>query len=147
MQGAIVIWLLAAVAFGVIEGVTTVLVSIWMAIGAVAAAVVAALGYSIMAQLLIFLIVSALLLMLTAPLSRKFRNRKMVSTNADRLIGQEGIVISSIDSIENRGQVKVLGQIWSACGLDGETITEGEKVTVEMIEGVRVIVKKKESEM
>lgn len=143
MQGAIVVWLITAVVFGVIEGATTFLVSIWMAAGAVAAAIVAALGYSIMAQLLTFLVVSALLLALTAPLTKRFRNRKMVSTNADRLIGQEGIVLSAIDPIENTGQVKVLGQIWSASGLDGETIAEGEKVLIESIEGVRVIVKKK----
>ena len=143
MNGAIIIWLVVAVIFGVAEATTAVLVSIWMAIGAVVAAVVAAFGGSIMAQLLTFLIVSALLLALTAPLSRKFRNHEMTSTNADRLIGQEGIVLSAIDPIENKGQVKVLGQIWSAYGMDDERIAEGEKVTIEAIEGVRVTVKKK----
>lgn len=143
MNGAIIVWLIAAVVFAVAEATTTALISIWMAVASVITAVVAAFGGSIMAQLLTFLIVSALLLVLTAPLSRKFHNRNMTSTNADRLIGQEGIVLSAIDPIENKGQVKALGQIWSAYGMDDEVIAEGEKVIIEAIEGVRVTVRKK----
>ncbi|MEE1012959.1 MAG: NfeD family protein [Clostridia bacterium] len=143
MNGAVIVWLLAAVVFGVAESATVVLVSIWMAVGAVAAAIAAAFGQNLMVQILIFLVVSAILLVLTAPLSRKFRSKKMESTNADRLIGQEGVVLVSIDAIENKGQVKVLGQIWSVSAADGVAIAQGEKVIVESIEGVRVIVKKK----
>ena len=143
MNGAVIVWLLAAVVFGVVESATVVLVSIWMAVGAVAAAIAAAFGQNLMVQILIFLVVSAILLVLTAPLSRKFRSKKMESTNADRLIGQDGVVLVSIDAIENKGQVKVLGQIWSASAADGVAIAQGEKVIVESIEGVRVIVKKK----
>lgn len=144
MNGAVIVWLLAAVVFGVAESATVVLVSIWMAVGAVAAAIAAAFGQNLMVQILIFLIVSAILLVLTAPLSRKFRSKKMESTNADRLIGQEGVVLVPIDAIENKGQVKVLGQIWSASAVDGIAVSQGEKVIVESIEGVRVIVKKKD---
>lgn len=143
MNGAVIVWLLAAVIFGVAESATVVLVSIWMAVGAVAAAIAAAFGQNLMVQILIFLVVSAILLVLTAPLSRKFRSKKMESTNADRLIGQEGVVLVPIDAIENKGQVKVLGQIWSASAVDGTAIAQGAKVIVESIEGVRVIVKKK----
>ena len=144
MNGVVIVWLLAAVVFGVAESATVVLVSIWMAVGAVAAAIAAAFGQNLMVQILIFLIVSAILLVLTAPLSRKFRSKKMESTNADRLIGQEGVVLVPIDAIENKGQVKVLGQIWSASEVDGIAVSQGEKVIVESIEGVRVIVKKKD---
>ncbi len=38
------IWILAAVVFGVLEGITAQLVSIWFVLGAVAAAVAAACG-------------------------------------------------------------------------------------------------------
>ena len=40
------IWILAAVVFGVLEGITAQLVSIWFVLGAVAAAVAAAAGLS-----------------------------------------------------------------------------------------------------
>lgn len=142
MTGAVIVWLATAVVLGVIEGVTISLVSIWMALAAVVSAITAALGGSIMTQMLVFVAVSAVLLVLTAPLSRKFRNQKKTSTNADRLLEQEGVVLRRIDPIENKGQIKVMGQVWSASGQNGETIDDGEKVKVVSIEGVHAIVKK-----
>ena len=95
-----------------------------------------------MVQMLVFVAVSAVLLVLTAPLSRKFRNQKKTSTNADRLLEQEGVVLRRIAPIENKGQIKVMGQVWSASGQNGEPIDDGEKVKVVSIEGVHAIVKK-----
>ncbi len=145
MNGAIVVWLIVAVIFGLIEASTVSLVSVWMAAAAVFAAFAAALQLSLLTQILVFLLASAFLLILTAPLSKKFRNREMTSTNADRLFGQEGIVLTVIDPIENKGTIKVSGQVWSASSKDKIIIEPGEKVIVESIEGVRAIVKKMES--
>lgn len=142
MNFAAGVWLITAVVLGIIESMTVALVSIWMAIGAFAAAVAAFMGFNAAVQFLVFSIVSALMLILTAPLSKKFRQSKKVSTNADRLIGQEGVVLKNIDPIENKGQIKVMGQIWSAEGIGGAEIGIGEKVTVKAIEGVHVIVEK-----
>ncbi len=141
MNGAVIVWLGAAVVLGIVEGLTVALVSVWMAAGAVCAAVVAALGGSILLQILVFLVVSALLLVVTIPLTKKFRQHKSVSTNADRLIGAEGVVIRKLDPIENKGQIKALGQIWSASTVDHSEIEIGEKVVVQAIEGVHAIVK------
>lgn len=134
------VWLITAVVLGIIESITVALVSIWMAIGAFAAAVFAFFGFSTAVQVLVFAAVSALMLILTAPLSKRFRQSKKVSTNADRLIGQEGVVLRRVDPIENKGQIKVMGQIWSAEGADGTELDIGEKVIVKAIEGVHVIV-------
>lgn len=144
MNGAVIVWLGAAVVLGIVEGLTVALVSVWMAVGAVCAAVVAALGGSILLQILVFLVVSALLLVVTIPLTKKFRQHKSVSTNADRLIGAEGVVIRKLDPIENKGQIKALGQIWSASSVDHSEIEIGEKVVVQAIEGVHAIVKAEE---
>ena len=145
MNGAIVVWLIVAVIFGLIEASTVSLVSVWMAAAAVFAAFAAALQLSLLTQILVFLLASAFLLILTAPLSKKFRNREITSTNADRLFGQKGIVLTVIDPIENKGTIKVSGQVWSASSKDKIIIEPGEKVIVESIEGVRAIVKKMES--
>ena len=40
-------------------------------------------------------------------------------------IGAEGVVITALDPIENRGQVKVMGQIWSAKAHNNQTVPEG----------------------
>ncbi|MBE5040256.1 NfeD family protein [Ructibacterium gallinarum] len=140
MAGAVIVWLVTAVVLGIIEGLTVALVCIWMAVAAVAAAVAAALNASIMVQILVFAVVSVVLLILTAPLSRKFRHGKRIRTNADRLFGQKGVVIRKIDSVENKGQIKVMGQVWSASGKDGQSFACGEEVLVDHIEGVHAVV-------
>ncbi len=142
MNGTVVVWLIVAVVLGIVEGLTVSLISIWMAIGAVGAAIVAAFGGSIFVQIIVFLLLSALLLVLTVPFSKRFRNKSVTSTNADRLIGAEGIVVVKIEPIENTGQIKVLGQIWSASSLNHTVIEIGEKVIVESIEGVKAVVKR-----
>lgn len=144
MNGAIVVWLMVALVFGIIEASTVSLVSVWMAGAAIFAAIAAALNLSLLTQILVFLIGSALLLILTAPLSKKFRNREVISTNADRLFGMQGVVLTAIDPIENQGTIKVAGQVWSAISKDNTVIQSGETVIVEGIEGVRAVVTKAE---
>ena len=140
MNGAVLVWLVAAVVLGVIEGMTVALVSIWMAVGAVGAAVTAAFGGSVLMQILVFLILSALLLVCTIPLSSKFRKQKTVRTNADRLIGAEGVVLSRIDAIENKGQIKALGQVWSAASANQEEFEIGDRVVDKALDGLHAIV-------
>ena len=59
-------------------------------------------------------------------------------TNADRVLGKEGIVIKTIDPMEGKGQVKVIGQTWSA--KSDRVIEEGRKIRVTGMEGVKLIV-------
>ncbi len=142
MNGAVIVWLIAAVVFGIVEGITVSLVSVWMAAGAVSAAIVAVFGGSILWQMIVFLMVSAVLLILTVPLFRRIREKKTIKTNADRLIGSDAVVIRRVEPMENQGQVKVMGQVWSASSVDHTVIEIGEKVVVQSIEGVRAIVKR-----
>ena len=66
------------------------------------------------------------------------RMGKIQPTNADRVIGHEGVVIVAIDPVAGKGQVKVDGQIWSAkCDV---SVEEGAKVKVLALEGVKAVV-------
>lgn len=136
-------WLLLAVVLGLIEAGTVSLVTIWPAAAAVVAAFFAAFGVSEGIQGAVFIVVSGVLLVLTRPLARRFIKRRAVSTNADRIIGAEGIVTEKIDPVEGVGQVKVMGQIWSAKTESGETIEAGRSVIVSALEGVRAVVREK----
>jgi membrane protein implicated in regulation of membrane protease activity len=51
-------------------------------------------------------------------------------------------VTEKIDNIAAKGQVSVNGTVWTARSSDGTVIEENEKVTIEKIEGVKVIVNK-----
>ncbi len=133
-------WLGLAIVLSIIEAATAGLVTIWLVFGALAAWVCALLGLSFVFQLFIFLIVSYLLLVITRPIIKKWLSHKTVKTNADRFIGQTGLVIEKIDLVEGTGQVKVGGQIWSAVSIDGKEIELGNKVRVTAITGVKLVV-------
>ena len=145
MNNQALFWIVLAVTLGIIEACTVNLVTIWPAISALFVAILASIGVGQTAQSVIFIVISAILLALTRPLVKRISSKKFVATNADRIIGAEGIVIKRIDPIENSGQVKVMGQVWSAKTNDGTVIEENEFVTVSALEGVKVIVKKNEN--
>ena len=53
------VWLVLAIILGIIEAVTVTLVSVWFAIGAIAAIIPAYFGIPIWGQILVFLAASA----------------------------------------------------------------------------------------
>lgn len=134
------IWAFAIVAFGVLEGITAQLVSIWFVIGAIASLIASFLGATLTIQIIVFVAVSSLALLITRPIIKKRLNTKIQPTNADRCISQTGIVIEEINNLTPTGQVKVDGKIWTARSSNQETIAEGAVVTVEKIDGVKLIV-------
>ncbi len=136
------IWLGLLVAFIIIEMATAQLVTIWFAVGALASLITSIFTDNIIIQIVVFIVVSAIALIVTRPLAKKLTKTKMQPTNADMYIGSEGVVTESINNLEAKGQVKVRGSQWSARSFDDSVvIPEGKKVTVTKIEGVKLIVK------
>lgn len=138
-----VIWLIAVVVFVVAEAATLGLTSIWFACGSLLAMIAALLDVSIWGQLLVFILGSALLLASTRKWVSKLKLGR-VKTNADRIIGQQAVVIQTIDNQAAKGQVRVGGQVWTARSVEDEPILAGTQVEVVQITGVKVIVKKME---
>ena len=135
-------WLGAAAIFVVIEIITMGLTTIWFAGGALVGAVMAAFSLPLWSQIIAFVIVSVILLILTRPWALKYLNSRTVRTNADSLIGQTALVTQDIDNLNAKGQVKVEGQIRTARSIsDDVQLHEGQKVMIESISGVKVIVK------
>ena len=137
---AVVIWLIIALIAGIAEAATVSLISVWFALGAVAAAIAAAFGLGAIAQVIIFLTVSLILMALTAPLCRKFRMGEKTPTNADRLIGRTGIITEDVDPLQGKGEVKVGGQVWSVQVRGSGRARVGDNVIVEDIEGAHLVV-------
>lgn len=135
-----IFWLIAFIAFAIGEAVTVGLVSVWFAVGALAALFATALGAGLWLQIGVFLGVSALALALFKPLSSKYLKPKLSATNADRVIGASALVIKAIDNTQAQGQVKVNGQIWTARSAQDVVIPAGTDVKILRIEGVKVIV-------
>lgn len=134
-------WAVLMIAFVIVELITPQLVCIWFAVGSLGALITAALNAQLWLQILIFLVISAIMIIVSRPLYRKFIKTKLVPTNSDRVIGETAVVTESIDNIQAKGSVKVQGQLWTARSENGEVIPEGSQVTVIRIEGVKLIVK------
>ena len=134
------IWLIIAGVALIVEIMTVGFLVFWLAIGALIAMVVSFFIDSILVQTAVFVVSSAILLFATKPFVKKFANTKNVKTNAFSIIGKEGLVIKEIDSINEKGQVKVSGETWTAIGKDDEKIPVGTKIKVTEIDGVKAIV-------
>ena len=138
------LWLGAAVLFGVVEALTAGLVSIWFVAGAAAALIGALLGAGTGVQVALFLAVSAAALAATRPLVRRFTKDGTVATNADRALGETAKVTEAIDNAASTGAVYVDGKTWTARSADGTVIPAGERVCIESMEGVKLLVKQVE---
>ena len=136
------VWLVLTILFGIIESVTVQIVSIWFAGGSVCAMIAYALGANEAVQVGVFVLSSAIFLALTRPLVKKMTKNKKISTNADSLIGKTAVVTKKTDELGLSGEAKVAGSVWTICSDDGQPIEENEKVTVEKIEGVKLIVRR-----
>lgn len=136
----IIIWVIAIIALVILEAATTQLIGIWFAVAALISLILALFEIDIWIQIVVFIVVSTALLLSTRPMAKRLLKNSPEHTNADRSVGETGIVIEEIENDKATGQVKVLGQTWSARSLNDEVIPVDEKVTVHSIDGVKLIV-------
>lgn len=134
-------WLVVIVAFVAIELNTMALTTIWFAGGALAAFFAAFAGFSVKAQLVVFLIASLLMLIVTRPFASKFINKGTVKTNAAGLIGKKARVTVEINNPLSQGAAVVSGQEWTARAEEDDiVIPAGTMVLIKEIRGVKLIV-------
>lgn len=138
------VWFAAMVVFLIVEGMVPGLVSIWFAIGSLAALISAALHAPLWLQLAWFGIVSVATLLLTRPLVKKYVNGRTQPTNADSVIGRDCVVRETVDNLNGTGAVWIDGKMWTARSEDAQKIIpEGTTAIALRIEGVKLIVKEK----
>ena len=136
----IIVWIILAVLFLVIELVTVGMVSLWFMIGSLAALLAAAVGAGPWLQILLFLLVSVACFALLYPKLKSFVGRNRQPTNADMVLGKTCVVTQRIDNLTDSGAVSVGGKTWSARTVNGETAEVDSLVRVEQIQGVKLIV-------
>ena len=137
-----IFWLVVVAVMLVIEIFTMGLTTIWFSLGAVAAAIAAALGAPLWVQILLFSVVSVLIMLLVRPFAMKVMDKNRTKTNIEEVIGEQAEVIEDIDNQRERGKVRYRGVEWMARSADGNKIAVGEMVTVESVAGVKLIVRK-----
>ncbi|WP_028043162.1 NfeD family protein [Candidatus Stoquefichus massiliensis] len=135
------IWTLVLVISVIVEAITVDLVSIWFGLGAIAALIGEWLGLSQAMQMVLFAVISVICIIVSRPLAKKYLRGNTIKTNLDRIIGKHCLVTETITA-DNKGEVKVMGNLWAATSLNNEKIQAGEYAEVISIEGSHVVVKK-----
>ena len=143
METTSICWLVVFILLILIELVTMGLTTIWFAGGAVAGFVASMLGANVVIQAAAFFAVSILLLFFTRPFAVRYINSNKTKTNVDGLIGQEALVLEEINNIRETGCARLEGKEWTARSMNDTVIPKDTVVTVERIEGVKLIVKAK----
>lgn len=142
--GYIIIWAIAIILAVIIEISTEGLTSIWFALAALISLILAVLQVSPIIQLIVFVAASILFILLSRPIVKKFMNKEIVRTNADKIVQMVGVVTKSILPNEI-GEVRVNSELWRAISFDSEVINEGDKVIINSFSGNKLLVSKIEN--
>ena len=134
-----IFWLIAAVGFLVLEGMTFSMVSVWFAAGSAAALLSCLFHPPFKVQAVVFIVFSVLCLAAFKPLTQRLR-QKPTPTNGDRSLGREAKVLTPV-SAEETGRVRLDGVDWNArCATPGDTLAPGQSCRVTEIHSTLLIV-------
>jgi membrane protein implicated in regulation of membrane protease activity len=141
-MSAPVLWILAACAFGVGELLTTSFFLAPFGVGALVAALVAAIGAPAGLAWATFFVVSVLMLWVVRPIARSHRRMPpQIRTGTAALVGKRAIVLERIANHEAVGCVRIDGEVWTARAYDEDRVIEaGTPVEVVEIRGATALV-------
>jgi membrane protein implicated in regulation of membrane protease activity len=137
------IWLGGAVTFGIAELASSgAFFMLPFAVGAGLACLLAFLGAPLVAQWLVFVLVSVALVAALRPLAARLaRDHPAEGIGARRLIGQQGTVLAEIPAgVNELGTVRVHREEWRAETVDGSALPPGSEIRVVEQRGTRVVV-------
>ncbi len=136
-----ILWLLLAIGLVVAEVFTTTFVLLMFAVGALAAAGVAALDGPVYLQGIVFAAVSVLALFGLRPVLRQHLHLggARVPMGVEAIEGSTGVVMEAVDA--EHGVIKIEGETWLARAYDvTQSYAVGERVRVVEIKGATALV-------
>ena len=136
------LWLIAAVVFGVGEIATLGFFLAPFAGGALVAALLTAIGAGTAVGWAVFLVVSVVLLAALRPIALSHRKQPpRLRTGTAALVGRSGMVVERIANDEGVGCVRIDGEVWTARSYDDDDVIEaGKRVQVVEIRGATALV-------
>jgi membrane protein implicated in regulation of membrane protease activity len=127
------IWVIVALFFIILEIFTVGFAVACFSIGAIASAIVAALGGGLAWQLIAFSVVTFLAFVTVRPLVLKHfyqSDEAQRKSNADALIGRKAKVTEEINNDQRTGRVAIDGDNWRAVTLNNLIVSKGSTVIV-----------------
>jgi len=132
-------WLIVGLGLLIIELFTMTFFLMWIACGALLAAVAAFFTTAAWVPWMVFSVSTVVLLIATRPLARSLHGSVTVPSNVDRFVGRTAVVLETIDNLHNTGRVRIESDEWRARSAGG-AIAEGQHVIVDRVEGTTLIV-------
>jgi membrane protein implicated in regulation of membrane protease activity len=139
-----IMWLVITIIFAVYEMFTFTFITIWFAVGAGVAALLAYFDFHPGYQWAAFAVVTLILLAFTRKLAHKVTGKfSSAGVGSDRSIGMKGIVTEDIEPGTHKGRIRMEKEEYelSASSETGEKISSGAMVEVVRVEGTRMIVR------
>ena len=134
LENPALIWVALAILAAIIEVSIPHFGVVFVSVGAVAAAVVSAVGFGLPAQILVFIVALGLSLVLLRPRLVRQLGARGVPSRTDTLIGKQGVVTHDIDLSLGGGRVTVGGEDWAARA--ATTLPVGTKIRVVKADGI-----------
>ena len=135
-------WIGIAVVFAVYEMFTFTFLTIWFAIGAGVAALLAYFNFHPGYQWTAFAVVTILLVAVTRRFAQKVAGKfQTKGVGSDRVVGLKGTVMEDIDPVSRTGKAEVGNETWLVLSETGKKINTGTVIEVTGIDGTRLIVK------
>lgn len=141
----VMLWAIGVAAFIIIEIATVQLVSIWFAAGSLITLLCTYFfDITMLQQTGIFVVSSTILVIASMPYLKSRRNVEHIGTNTELEIGKSARVIEDINTANGSGRVTLSGIDWRAVPLsENEIIPAGSIVTVEKVQGAKLVVSAK----
>lgn len=134
-----ILWLVAVIAFLILEAGTYQMLSIWFVVGSIGALIATLCGAEFWLQMTIFLVLSVILLIVFRPLAVKKLKPKF-KTNADATVGKKVVITQEVDNVKGTGEAKLDGMVWTVRTESDKVLSVGDVAEVKRIEGVKLIV-------
>ena len=133
------IWLIISGVCFIAEIATVGFLIFWFGVAALITCLLSLFISNVIAQTVIFVILSVILICLTRPFAEKMNKNDNIVTNSNAIIGKEGVVTKDITP-NDVCQVKVSGDIWTATSTYTDIIPKGSTIKVLSIDGVKLVV-------
>ncbi|WP_017573293.1 NfeD family protein [Nocardiopsis halotolerans] len=139
------IWLILAIGLGVAEVFTLTFVLGLLAVAALVAALLGAIGLPVAVQIIGFTATAAAGIYLVRPImQRQMRGGPTTRSGAEALVGRSAVVLQQVDG--DQGRIKLSGEEWSARCIDEDlVIPVGTRVDVMEIDGATAVVYPREA--
>jgi membrane protein implicated in regulation of membrane protease activity len=135
-------WFVVAAAFVLVEFGHRAFFALFIALGAIVAAVLAVAGAPVEAQIPAFVAAAVGGVLLVRPSLQRAMSRghyRLIS-GAEGLVGKEAVVTEEVGDITRPGRIRIQGEQWKALSSDGGPIEAGHVVMILELQGSTFVV-------